>query len=87
MCRVESMQGHKGSSCAHQVHRQNVSISNKTVTKHNDSNVVIIGTDCISDNLAGYLVECYLLNGFDNGEKNKIRIQIMKDLEEKYLTK
>ena len=84
---VESIQGHKGSSCSYKIHCQNVSISKRAVTKHNDSNVVIIGTDCISDNLAAYLVECYLVNGFDNGEKNKIRIQIMKDLEEKYLTK
>ena len=50
------------------------------IIKHNDANVVILGTDCISDKLAGYLLECYLVNGFDHGEKNKKRIQIMKDL-------
>ena len=48
------------------------------VMKHNDANVVIIGTDCVGEKLSGFLLQTYLESGFDNEERNMLRIQKMK---------
>jgi ribose 5-phosphate isomerase RpiB len=53
-------------------------------TQHNDANIAIIPTDCIGSKLAAYLVKSYLTNAFDKGENNAIRVQKLKDLDERY---
>lgn len=48
---------------------------------------MIISTDCIAEKLAGSLVADYLLSGFDNEERNMIRVGKIKELGEKYESK
>lgn len=48
--------------------------------KHNDANVIIIASDCIAEKLAAALVRDYLNGGFDNEERNMIRINKLTEL-------
>lgn len=55
--------------------------------KHNNANVMILSTDCIAEKLAGSIVADYLQSGFDNEERNMIRVGKIKELDEKYGSK
>lgn len=52
--------------------------------QHNNANVMIISTDCIAEKLAATLVRDYLLSGFDEEERNMIRVGKISELEDKY---
>lgn len=45
---------------------------------------MILPSECLGDKLAGYLVEAYLRDGFDNEERNMIRIEKLRELDIKY---
>ena len=86
MFETESDKRHQGSLGSHGIHCKDDEIGKSKVTQHNDSNVCIIGTDCIAEELAGYLVKHYLAGGFDFEVKNKLRVAKLSELEDKYLS-
>lgn len=48
---------------------------------------MILSTDCIGEKLAGSILADYLQSGFDNEERNMIRVGKMKEFDEKYGSK